>query len=502
MSAINKIAKESSINFSGSLLGNVLSYGWLMILTRYLSQEDLGNFTLAQSIVNISLIFVLLGLHSALDRFIPFFNTAGKPGKVKSLLRLIFRYAAVSSLAAGLLLFWSADLICGFVFRSPGLAQLLRIILFSIPFLASIHIVIYAFIGYKELRYNVYLKQLLEPSLRIVIASLVAIMGLGVLEWSYLYLATVFLTALAGLWLLYRNILRPLQNTPREAIDIREVLAYSWPISIASILIILVGQIDYLIIGIYHPSADVGVYRIYIQIAVLLKLILGSTARIYKPVISEMIPGGEINAVRDTYRRVSKWVLALTLLGFLVIALYGDFLTGLLFTEAYAVNPLALTILVLGILLNASFGPDGVTLEAFGSTRLIMINSLFSLLINIGLGFWLIPIYGILGAAIATAVTLVIGGLAGLLEILILYRMQPFTVFSLKIIAVGLTVGSGFALLNTWIQSDRLIQVIPMIILLVLTYGLGLYLTRNLDEEDRKLLLQVRNRIRPGKRIK
>ena len=50
MNVFNKIAKESSINFSGALLGSVLSYLWLMILTRYLSQEDVGNFTLAQSL--------------------------------------------------------------------------------------------------------------------------------------------------------------------------------------------------------------------------------------------------------------------------------------------------------------------------------------------------------------------------------------------------------------------------------------------------------------------
>lgn len=495
MSEFTKIAKESSINFSGSLAGNILGYVWLMILTRYLSQEDVGNFTLAQSVANISLIFVLLGLHRSLDRFIPIFKAAGQPGKIKSLLAWIFRFAMVSSLVIGALLFWGADFISDNLFKTPALTDVLRIILLTIPLLAVTNIVIYAFIGYKELRYNVYLKQLLEPALRIVIAAAVAVWGLGILEWTWMYLWSLVISALAGLWLLYRNILHPLQDTPREGIDFKEIISYSWPMSIASILIIFIGQIDYLIIGIYHPSADVGVYRIYIQIAALLKLINGSTARIYKPVISEMIQKGEVDAIQGTYQRVAKWVLAFTSLGFLAIALYGKELTGILFTDAYAAFPVTLTILVFGTLINASFGPEGVSLEAFGNTKLVMVNSLFSLVTNVVLGFLLVPRYGIIGAAISTAVTLSLGGLLGFLEIYWMYKMQPFSVHTLKIVFLALGVGSLFLGLNSILGSVHLLGYLALLALLAGVFGVGFVLLKNLDEEDLVMLDQVRRKL-------
>ena len=96
MNGINKIVKESGINFTGSAVGNLLGYIWLMIMTRILSQSEVGSFTLAQSLINISLIFVLLGMHRSLDRFIPFYNSAGENGKIKSLLRLIFIFSLIS----------------------------------------------------------------------------------------------------------------------------------------------------------------------------------------------------------------------------------------------------------------------------------------------------------------------------------------------------------------------------------------------------------------------
>jgi len=469
-----------------------------MILTRSLSQEDIGNFSLAQSLINITLIFALLGLHRALDRFIPFYNTEGSvgKGKIKALLRWIFRFSLLSSLLIGVVLYWSAGYLSTSLFHKPDLTNIIRIVVITIPLLALINIVIYAFIGYKELRYNIYLKQIIEPGLRIISAFLVAIWGLGVLQWSWMYVVTLVISALAGIVFLSRNLMRSLEGAEIVEISFKEIISYSWPISIASILTLLIGQIDYIIIGIYHPAADVGIYRIYIQIAALLQLILSSVARIYKPVLSELIPQNEISYAREIYRKVSRWVLIGTLLGFLVIALYGDILTKALFTDAYSVLPIALTILVLGTLINASCGPEGVTLEAFGNTKLVMLNSLVALAVNIGLDLWLIPRYGIVGAATSTAVILSLAGFLGLVEIFWLYKMQPFSGASIKIVLIGFFVGMVFYGINYLVLPQNLFQVVFLTLLITLVYGFFLILTRSLDADDIEVFNKLLKKIK------
>ena len=198
MESINKIVKESGINFTGSALGHILSYIWLMIMTRTLSQADVGSFTLAQSIINISLIFALLGTHRSLDRFIPLYNVAGEQGKIKSLLGITFRLALIGSFVMGSVIFLSADYLGSVVYDNPILTSLLRIVIYSIPLLAVIMIVIYAFTGYKELRYHVYLKQILEPVLKIVFILIVAVHGFGLIEWAWFYVFALLITAGAG----------------------------------------------------------------------------------------------------------------------------------------------------------------------------------------------------------------------------------------------------------------------------------------------------------------
>jgi O-antigen/teichoic acid export membrane protein len=499
MKSIDKIAKESGINFTGSVIGNLLGYIWLMIMTRFLSQEDFGSFTLAQSVVNVSLIFVMLGTPRSLDRFIPFYNSTGEQGKTKTLIRFILRFSLISSLFMGLVLFLGSDFLSRYVFSNPNLSRLLRIIVFSIPLLSVTMIVTYAFAGYKELRYHVYLKQLVEPALKIVFAAVVAIFGFGIIEWTWFYVAALLLTAIIGIWFLITRILGPLSDVPSVSINFQEIITYSWPISIASILMIIIGQIAYLILGIYQPAADVGIFRIYIYIAAFLKLILGSVARIYKPVISELIPKENYLEIKDTYRRISKWVLSMTILGFLIILLYGNRLVGLLFTDAYAVYPLALSILALGTFLNAAFGPEGMTLEAFGNTKLVLINSLIMLIINAGLGFLLIPNYGIVGAAIATATALTVGGFVGFVEIYILYQMQPFTQETLKFLLIGMITGGLFYSLDRWLMADSIFVLLIMIFLMIAGYFAGLLRTSSFDKTDREIFNKIIKKITPLK---
>ena len=221
-------------------------------------------------------------------------------------------------------------------------------------------------------------------------------------------------------------------------------------------------------------------------------------ARIYKPVISELIPQGDYKEITDTYRRVSKWVLLFTTLGFLIVLLYGERITKLLFTDAYAIFPQALSILALGTFLHSAYGPVGMTLEAFGNTKLVLVNSLVMVLMNVGLGFLLIPGYGIVGAAIATTATLSISGLIGLIEIYILYKMQPFSIDSLKFVGLGLLCWGIFYGIDQLLVAEGLLPVLLMIIILSFVYSGGLFLTNSLDRIDRNILNEIIFRILPN----
>jgi O-antigen/teichoic acid export membrane protein len=109
----------------------------------------------------------------------------------------------------------------------------------------------------------------------------------------------------------------------------------------------------------------------------------------------------------------------------------------------------------------------------------------------------LIPRFGIVGAAISTGSTMALGGLVGFLEIYFLYGMHPFSNDTVKFLVVGLFTGLVFYLLKSWISPNNIFMLIIMIGFLAVFYGLGVVLTRSLDDLDRDILGRIIGRFNP-----
>jgi len=82
-------------------------------------------------------------------------------------------------------------------------------------------------------------------------------------------------------------------------------------------------------------------------------------------------------------------------------------LTETLFGERYGGSATYLTLLSAAYYFNAALGFNGLTLKVFGKVRVIVVISVIAAVVNLALNFALVPLYGPLGAAIATSSTLV-----------------------------------------------------------------------------------------------
>ena len=118
-------------------------------------------------------------------------------------------------------LYLSSNTLAERVFYDHLLADLLRVMVFSIPFSALILIITYTFSGYKELRYHVFLKQLIEPVLKILFTTVLIALGLGVIEWAYLYVIAILITAGIGGWFLFNHILKPLSGLIESKVNLK-----------------------------------------------------------------------------------------------------------------------------------------------------------------------------------------------------------------------------------------------------------------------------------------
>jgi O-antigen/teichoic acid export membrane protein len=82
--------------------------------------------------------------------------------------------------------------------------------------------------------------------------------------------------------------------------------------------------------------------------------------------------------------------------------------TNILFGARYADSASVLAVLAIGYYVQAALGFNGTTLMVFGAVRTLVILNVVAVVVNVGANLLAVPPLGALGAAIATASTLVV----------------------------------------------------------------------------------------------
>jgi len=137
-------------------------------------------------------------------------------------------------------------------------------------------------------------------------------------------------------------------------------------------------------------------------------------------------------------------------------------------------------------------GPTGATLTALGRTHILMIVNFFAAVVNFGLNVLLIPQIGLLGAALATTVALV---LRNVIRLGVLYRYGRIhaldTSLFTPIVLTGV-IAAGFSLI---IDAPSWYMVAGLSITIAGIFLASFQITDNISEEDGLLVSFVTRHI-------
>ena len=166
-----------------------------------------------------------------------------------------------------------------------------------------------------------------------------------------------------------------------------------------------------------------------------------------------------------------------------------------MFGAEYVSGATALSILVFGFLIGCAVGPTGETLQTYGRTKILMATSYTGAVINILLNFFLIPVYGVNGAAVATGFSF---SLVYIIRFLFTYRIvkiQPFELSYLKIILASLIAVFIIYLLTRYVIGVSTFALIVMLFVFLLFYFFLLLLMKSFEEEDLMIMRAIDQRL-------
>lgn len=187
--------------------------------------------------------------------------------------------------------------------------------------------------------------------------------------------------------------------------EARLVLRASPVTGIAAVAAMGVFRIDAALIGILLGTAAVGVYGAGYRVFEAVLFVSWTLSRAFVPVIASR---------PDDHRHVRLWarrglvvVTAVYLPFGVVIALRGDELVGFLFGPAYVHDGLMLGLAAAPLLFGLMHLSASVLL-ALRPHPVVLVASVVALATNVGLNLLLIPVWGIVAAALATSVSFLV----------------------------------------------------------------------------------------------
>ncbi|MFC6795391.1 flippase [Halobaculum halobium] len=448
---------------------------------------DFGIVSIGMTLMTIVATVVLAGLHTGVGRYIPRSDTPReRNGVIISALHIVIPLSVVAAVVLA-------------VFSTPLAEALLNdqklrwvIIAFAVgvPFNTVVRFANGTIQGSQEVLPRVYLQNIGIPGARFVFLGIAVLFGLGL---SGVVAATVgAYVALSGyaLWVISRS-LSSIRTTGYDPAH-RELLSFSIPLLITSAMLLVFSEIDTLMLGYFASSGTVGDYKVVYPLAMLLLIVLRSFQFLFMPQISERHADDDLAGAVEAYASVTKWVFVATVPVFLVLISAPKQIIILLFGAEYTGGTLALIVLCVGFVTHTAVGPNGTTLTSIGRTRTIMYDNIVVAAINVILNFLLIPRYGILGAAIATAVAYV--------GINILYSAQlfralgilPFPGSAIRLYLFSLI--SAAAVLWTWFIDAATVRLIVAAVALLL-FPVAVVRLGGISVREVELLEQVGQRI-------
>jgi len=170
---------------------------------------------------------------------------------------------------------------------------------------------------------------------------------------------------------------------------------------ISNLVVMLMTQAGLWIVGMMASPSDVALYGAAFRLVILLQMPLLILNSVIPPMIADLYARKSFDQMEQMLRFVTALALIPAAAVFALFFFWGHELLGWLYGEYYADSYWILLWLSAGIMVNAWVGFCGPALMMTGGQRPLMLISVLSAILSVGLAFPFGAMYGGEGVAIA-----------------------------------------------------------------------------------------------------
>lgn len=257
----------------------------------------------------------------------------------------------------------------------------------------------------------------------------------------------------------------------RDKVTRRSVVSYGLFTSLASLGGMLAFRLDSIMITTLIDAAQNGLYFNILVMASVIDMPQSAIGKVAGPVIATAWNNGQRDQIRSIYKKSSLINQIVGSLIFLGIWVNLDSLFAISSKpEVFEGGLMIFIILGTAKLIDAVMGVNSQVLAYSPAYKYNLVFILALGVVSIFTNYLFIPEYGVMGAAIATFISLVAFNVSKLVFIYFRFRLQPFSLETLYILSLSLLVAGSLYCIPT-ISNDYLAMAVKSTLTVVFFVG-------------------------------
>ena len=390
-----------------------LTFAALALAAAWLGTGAYGDLATALAVLGLVALLGGLGLPQVLLRFLPAYAVQGRVAESQDLIRAALGAGALASLGV------AGAVSLGVAVAGPAAGTALVIAAGAAVPVVMLRLLAHLSLAEGRILAGQVGESLVRPALTLAALALAVGAGLpGTAAWAAGCWAGAAVLALAVQVPLSAPRLSPVRAkrlaltgaVPPAAPVVARAERTAWVRAAAPLLGVallhgIMAQADVIMLRVLTGAEAAGAYHLAARVALLAGLALAAVNTVTAQPLSAALAQGDLARVRHLAVSTARALALPGLAGLAAVAVLGAPLLALA-GPGFAAGAPALTLLWAGQAVNLACGPVALVLALGGAARAVLGGVALGAAVNLTLNALLIPPFGLVGAAVATAVSL------------------------------------------------------------------------------------------------
>lgn len=431
---LRKMARGGTFNLVAVAWMGVASFVLVVVLTRGLGPTGYGLVATAIAAFTLLSNVGELGADTGLLREIPRLLVQRRARDARAVLRVSLIPVLITGVVMAALVYIYAPQLTHILVRHTTNQDEVTYLRILTPFLAiapAATVALAGTRGFGNLKIFALVQNIFVPSVRPIAAGAVLLAGLGGMAVVFSWGAPLAVALVAALFYLFRFVRRAErgpagQEEPRPTgVVAREFWSFTAARGVAGALAIAVTQVNLLLVSGLRSAHDAGVFSAVMRYVIMGTFAFQAMRVAIGPQIARLLAEQRDRDAETVFQTATWWLMALSWPLYLLLGVFASTVLGL-FGHGFTSGATALAILCAAELIDMGTGNVTLVLLMGGRSKWNLINISLGLVTTVGLGVLLIPHYGVVGAAIAWAATIIIENGAAAVQVGFFMKMRPF----------------------------------------------------------------------------